>query len=556
MMSTTLTAYTGAFGKAELLHLLRRTLFGVSISDLNYFSGMTLSQVVNSLLSFSTNVNPPVKGYVRKINGVWDPNYLDPDVAFGQTWVNTVIASGTSPNPTGYRRHSFRSWWTGLMCQQERNIREKMVLFYQHLLVTEISTISPAVLSYRTNKLYRDYALGNYRDLMYDITVDGSMLRYLNGQYNTKWAPDENYGRELQELFCVGKGPGSGYTEDDVKAAARVLTGWRINTGSYSNPQLPQVYFDPNRHDTSDKTFSSFYNNTVITGQSGSTAGATEINDLLDMIFSVDETSKYICRRLYRFFVHHDITNSVETNVIEPLALLFRNNINNPNQMQVVMEALLTSDHFFTADIRGCMLKSPADFVVGAIRQFETPLPAANQVEAQYLIFYYIYYRMRDVGQELGDPPNVAGWPAYYQVPQFYRMWLDSATYPERIEAYERISYYGYRTYGTYDAASTNVIAKPDFVDFVGNFSNPGNPDDLVEEAAELLFAVPISNSVKEQLKTTYLLQGQQSNYYWTSAYQTYVANPSTNDPTAKKVPNMLRDLFISMQSAAEYHLM
>ena len=153
-------------------------------------------------------------------------------------------------------------------------------MFYQTLLVTEDAVLESPHMMYTTQSLYRKYAFGNYKELIKAISLDAGMLKYLNGEKNTKTAPDENYGREMQELFMVGKGPGSGYTEDDVKSAARVLTGWRINW-----EQNTQSLFDPWLHDTDPKQFSGFYNNTIITGQTGEN-GANELDQMLNMIFS------------------------------------------------------------------------------------------------------------------------------------------------------------------------------------------------------------------------------------------------------------------------------
>src|SRR6478672_11169439 len=146
------------------------------------------------------------------------------------------------------------------------------------------------------------------------------MLRYLNGYLNTATAPDENYGRELQELFTIGKDPVTNlapYAEDDVKNAAKILTGHRINGNTFS------YFFDATRHDSTDKTFSTFYNNTVIKGRTGA-AGAQETDDLLNMIFAKNEVSKFIVRKLYRWFVYYVIDETTEANVIEPLATIFR----------------------------------------------------------------------------------------------------------------------------------------------------------------------------------------------------------------------------------------
>jgi uncharacterized protein (DUF1800 family) len=294
----------------------------------------------------------------------------------------------------------------------------------------------------------------------------------------------------------------------------------------------------------------------VVQGATGVNAGQIELNALLDMIFTKDEVSLHICRELYRFFVHGDISAQTETDVIEPLALIFRNNVGAPDQMRIVLEALLISEHFFSADIVACMVKSPADFVVGTLRELDMPMPDATVPEAQYRVWTEVYALMGYCGQSIGEPPNVAGWPAYYQVPQYDEMWMDSATYAIRKQIYEYFTYVGFSTPNNlYDPASENLTFKADLVALVQQFSNAANPNILVAEAADLLFTVPVSQGVKDQLKTGYLLLGQTNDSYWTSAYLTYVADPNTTDPVAQLVPLLLAALFVDMQGAAEHQL-
>lgn len=135
-------------------------------------------------------------------------------------------------------------------------------------------------------------------------------------------------------------------------------------------------------------------------------------------------------------------------------------------------------------------------------------------------------------------------------------MWIDTATYPERKVYYENLSKSGINS-GTYyfDAANKSILIKEDHLGFVKSLDTPEDPNALIDQSVELLFGVPISQTVKDQLKTSFLLQGQVSDHYWTDAYLLYVSNPSTTDPAAKKVPTILRDLFLDMQSAAEFHL-
>ena len=549
-----LAPYTGPFGRPELIHLLRRTLFGVSPGDLSHFDGMSLTQVVNELLTFTNTTTPPLKTYALPVGGQPDPTAVDPDVPFGTTWTTVPIDPNLNPNPSGFRRQSFMSWWAGNMLQQERNIREKLVLCWHTNLATQASTVQVAEPVYQMNQLLRDNCLGNYRQLMYDVSVSPAMLIYLNGYLNNVFAPDENYARELMELFTLGEG--SGYTEDDVQAAARVLTGWSIQFQNNGVPIIPQTTFIPFLHDTTDKTFSPFFNNATITGQTGANAGATELNALLDMIFQNEEVSRHICRKLYRFFVHGGIDAAVEADIIEPLAQVFRDNATAPDQLRIVMETLLLSEHFFSNDVRACMVGSPADFVIGTMRTFGQPLPDASTLEAQYLVWRDTFYGMAYAGLELGEPPNVAGWAAWHQFPQYDELWMDSASYAGRKDLYELISYVGLSTPNNLvEPQSEGLNFKISFFDFVQQLSDPGDPNVLVAEAAELLFGVPVSQSVRDQLKTNYLLFGQLSDSYWTTAYFTYAADPNTTDPAAQLVPTLLLLMFLDMQGAAERHL-
>src|SRR6187549_1364280 len=148
------------------------------------------------------------------------------------------------------------------MVGQERNLREKMTLYWSNHLVTQVFAVFTPDAMYRYNQYLRDNCLGNFRQMLYDVTVHPAMLLYLNGFLNVNDAPDENYARELMELFTLGQG--SGYTEGDVQQAAKVLTGWTVKYSINGNPVLATTVFTPSDHDTTDKQFSAFFDNTVI----------------------------------------------------------------------------------------------------------------------------------------------------------------------------------------------------------------------------------------------------------------------------------------------------
>ena len=546
-----ITPYTGPFGRPELLHLLRRTLFGAAPADLAHFNGQTLDQVVDALLTFTNDTQPPVKAYADE-NG--DPGGLDSQVAFGSTWVDVPRDPPDDPEVVQARLQTWAGWWVGLLVDQQRNLREKLTLFWHNHMPTQVGVVFHSEASYRMNQLLRTQCMGNFRQLIHDVTLEPAMLYYLNGYLNVAEAPDENYGRELLELFTLGQG--SGYTEEDVQAAARVLTGWTVLEQSGGVPILPQAIFFPFNHTQTDKVFSGFFGNTVITGESGPDAGENELNAMLDMILANTECSRFICRELYRFFVHGEIAADTEAEVIEPLAELFRQNVDAPDQMRIVMRALLTSEHFFNDQVRGCMVKTPVDLVVGELRLFGMPFPAPDLFEARYLVHLDLYWLIAYAGQSLADPPNVAGWPAYYLYPSYDDLWLDTATYPARNNSFMGITYSGFNTpANTVLPESADLAFTIDHVAFTQQLQNPADPELLIDQLAEFMFVNPVSESVKDQLKQNYLLLGQLNDEYWSTAYATYVADPNTTDMAAQLVPDILRWLIADMQRAAEHHL-
>ena len=526
--NTGIGAYTGTFGDAQLLHLLRRTLFGVTKANLDFFRGKTLTECVNILLTLPPNPPlPPLNNYGN------NPNQNDPAVPFGQTWVNAT----NNPSLEGARVNSFKAWWAGLMLNQDRSIREKMTLFWHNHFSTETFTVQDSRFIYKHHALLRQNCLGNFKELVKQITIDPSMLSYLNGDQNTKTAPDENYARELQELFTVGKDLPIHYTEEDVKQAAKVLTGWRTNRTTISSS------FDSTKHDTGNKTFSAFYNNTVITGKTGANAGIDELNDLLNMIFQQQEVAKYIVRKIYRFFVYYIIDESVETNVIVPLANVFRNN---NYDIKPVIETLLKSEHFHDPLNSGCMIKAPIDHVIGLARQTNLLFPDNSDIQKQYNHWLYMQQYPITLNQNIGDPPNVAGWPAYYEDPQYYEIWINSDTLPKRNSACDYLLYVGYQRSG--------YKLLIDTVAFAEQFSNPSNPDQLISDIIKLIYPADLSATTKAFIKTSILLSGQTGDYLWTDAWNAYKNNPS-NTMLKDAVKTRLQALLKYLMGQAEYQL-
>ena len=538
--TTGLQPYTGSFGNPELRHLLRRTLFGVTKSDMAYFSGKSMVQVVDELLNPTAPLPaPPVKEYVVAATTPVPDN----NIAAGSTWVNDINNDGTIAS---YRRASFKKWWVGNLINQDRSILEKMTLFWHNHFATETNDIGNAQYVYKHHNLLRTSALGNFKTLTRNITFDPAMLVYLNGQYNTAAAPDENYAREIQELFCCGKGPDSLYTEADVKAAAKVFTGW-LNNATTLTP-----YFTASRHDATNKTFPAFYNNTVITG-SKTAAGATqEIDDFLNMIFANPEVAKYMCRRLYRWFVYYDIDASVELNVIQPLARVF---VASNWEIKPVLDTLFKSEHFFDMANRGVYIKSPFDLVLGSLRTFNIDynVSDASNFDAQYSVWRYFNTSvMKPMEQTMGEVPNVSGWNAFYQAPSFHEYWINSNTVQRRYSFINTI-FNGY--YPTYNGLKVKI--EVDVIAWVMQFSSSiiQDPDELVNECVKYLLPIDISTSVKDSLKVQNLLSNQTTNSYWTTAWLNY-SNSPTNATYTAVVKTRLKGLLVSIAQLAEYQLM
>jgi uncharacterized protein (DUF1800 family) len=517
--------YAGAWGFNQAAHLLRRTTFGVRRQDVAALLAAGMDGSVAQLLSAQPDPAPPLT-----------TNINDTGALLGTTWVN---APTSDFNPV--RRTSLRSWWTGLMIGQPVSLVEKMTLFWHNHFVTESVDVTDARMAYRYNALLRQNALGNFRTLARLVTTDCAMLRYLNGNTNTGANPNENYARELQELFTIGKGPEiapgdyTNYTEEDVKAAARVLTGWRDNNTTF------QGYFTASRHDATNKQFSPAYQSTLVTGLAG-TAGAGEVDALLDMIFLQPETAKFICRKLYRWFVYYLIDDTAEANVIVPLANLLRAN---NYDIAPVLQALFKSAHFYDSVNTGCIIKNPIDLTVGTMRTFGVQFPDASAYAAQYNQWKYVEQQSEQMQLVLCDPPNVAGWPAYYQTPQFHELWINSDTLPKRKAFTDKMGTTGNRT------NSTTIVIDP--IAFAQAVTNPYDANVLIDEFALYLFPLPLTANQKAFLKET-LIPGL-PDYEWTIEWNDYVANPSD---AAKKdaVKTKLQALLLLMMSMAEYQLM
>jgi uncharacterized protein (DUF1800 family) len=532
-----INAYAGTWTDNEVIHLLKRLTFGAPVEQVSYFKNLTFQQTLDELINTNNaaaNIGVPIKTYSTNLAST-PANDPDWAVPLGRTWVNTPTDSGAINTA---RRLSLKAWWLNAMINQPGSIEEKMILFWSTHFAIEFDTVSTSTLAFQYLQTLREHCLGNLKAFTKAITLNPAMLVYLNGNLNSKTAPDENYGRELQELFTLGKGPESLYTEDDVKAAARVLTGYQVNRSTATS------FMTQSRHDTNPKQFSSFYNNNIINRPIAE--AELELDDLMDMIFAKEEVSKYICRRLYRFFVYDDITADTETSIIAPLAATLRAN---NYELKPILSQLFKSEHFYDVLQFGAMIKSPVDFTVGLIRECKITFPPASNPQLLYRhIGYTAAVFLPTLGQDLGDPPNVSGFPAYYQIPLFDKIWINTDTFSRRQGLIATLISTGYSNGGF--KLQINVV------DLARRMSDPTDPNQLVLDFNKYLLRRTLSQSLRDSIKTDILLTGQASDHYWSDAWVAYINNPADAN-NLSVINSRLKNLTLYFLSKLEeYHLM
>ena len=528
VITSGLDPYTGPWELQQASHLLRRTMLGPTLEQIKQTQAAGMQATVAQLLQVLPPLDPPVNHFFED----------DPNVPIGQTWIEAPYSQTTNFIP--YRLASLGGWMFGAMLQEGISLREKMALFWHNHFVT--AEINDARFRYRYYETLREYSVGNFRDLTKAMTVDPSMLRYLNGNQNTKNAPNENYARELLELFTVGKGeladPGdyTTFTEQDVVEIAKVLTGWR-DTGYVSpNDSVPVGnLFLPNQHDTTTKQLSHRFGEATI-----SNGGDQEYSQLIDIIFESDAVATFICRKLYRWFVFYEIPEEVEQNVIAPMAQCLRDN---DYEIAPVLEALLQSEHFYDSLNYGVMIKNPLDFVLSTVKSNQVVYPDQN-LAIQYTAWFESIAALNEMQMGFFAHPSVAGWKAYYQEPLFYRHWINAVTLPLRMDVTTALATTGISIFG-----QTLII---DVLGQVAALENPADPNALIDELSLLLFPLPVTENQRDYFKNI-LINGL-PDFEWTVEYSDYASDPQ-NSVLAASVENKLRNLYRAMLNMSEFYL-
>jgi uncharacterized protein (DUF1800 family) len=381
-----------ADGDRLLGHLLRRAGFGASIAELAAYSSLSYSQAVDRLVNY------------EQIPDTVDSNIGKPG------FVGTTSRGAFSPNTVA---DDARQRWLFRMVHSDRPLQEKMTLFWHNYFATGLSKVTGQVKNPNGTRLMaakaledparqrgqiellRDGALGNFRDLLVAVAQDPAMLIWLDGDTNTKAKPQENFGRELMELFTRGVGY---YTEDDVYAAARVFTGWNLKPGDNNDSSSSYSFvYNANQHETSTKTFSfPIYSDGSRTIPSrAASAGMQDGIDLINALSTHPETARRLATKLYGFFVSE--TAPPDPNLINDLATTY---LQNGTVIKPVLQRLFTSPQFQDPSIVFTRYAWPVEFVARSLK--ETGWSGFSVGTA--------LTPLTSMGQELLEPPDVAGW--------------------------------------------------------------------------------------------------------------------------------------------------
>jgi uncharacterized protein (DUF1800 family) len=358
-------------------HLLVRAGFGGDPSEIDKIQAMGPQKAVDFL------INAPAGNYPAP---AWatpdDENELRVLVKEAATAQEKQIANKLLREKFMSEMKDLTHWWLARIVGTPSPLAEKMTLFWHGHFATSGQKVRPAYKMWRQNETFRQNALGNFRTLVKAVSRDPAMMIWLDVSQSKKEYPNENFGREVMELFTLGEGH---YTESDVKEAARAFTGYRINRPDQAF-RFADRQFDPGL-----KTFM---------GKTGPWDG----DQVLDIIVSQPQCARFISAKLWKFFAYDD----PEPNLVDALASEFRNS---HEELRPLMKTLFLSEEFYSPQARMSQIKSPVQFLSQALRTLPIPLPDSNVVE----------FACRQMGQIPFFPPNVKGWDGG-------KSWINTAT--------------------------------------------------------------------------------------------------------------------------------
>lgn len=422
ILSETLDEKTDTLNYADALHLLRRVSFHPNPEQVNQIVGKTPAEAFDTIVGDGTEPSPVPTQSMNSWLNVLEENPLD------------NLPQDIRAEIEGRQRsHYFElsNWWLDNMRNEGFPSIEKLTLFLHSTWCTEFTydtlALLPPPLLYRNNDTLRKNRLADYNKIAEAVSQDGAMIMYQSLFYSGKDAPNENYMRELMELFTLGIGDletgNANYTEGDIREGARALTGWRTvaylgQNGAPANRPF-ETFFVKAQHDTAGKKIMQFGQISPITDDENTEdlVRSKEVSGLIDILFNERGLSiaRFICEKILRFFVYSDPGAANMTIINELAQYMSTNNYN----LRKVYKKLFTSQYFFSDEVRGCQIKTPPEFIIGLERMLGVDFDSLQQGKSRTSV--------TSLEQLLYDPPNVGSWKAY-------RTWLSTTTFPLRIK--------------------------------------------------------------------------------------------------------------------------
>lgn len=356
------------WNQEKAAHLLNRTGFGAKPEEIERLAQMRPREAVDYVVDYEKIPDPTPK-----------PKWAELDPNLHKEWKAMRMLSGAEKETQRRRMRreqrrqvqDLRHWWLERMTAGPRPLQEKMTLFWHGHFATSIQKVKQPYLMYKQNEIFRQNATGKWLDLLTEASKDPAMLIWLDGARSNRKKPNENFAREVMELFTLGEG---NYSEEDIREAARAFTGWSLAR----NRQ--EFTYRERMHDPGSKRFF---------GRNGKFKG----EDILEILVKQDQASKFITSKLWRFFVSESLSPRMQ----DELAIRFA------AHRQVFapwLKEVFVSREFYAPDVMRRQIKSPVQWLTSTVRNLNRPLPPT--IVSQQML--------SQLGQNLFEPPNVKGW--------------------------------------------------------------------------------------------------------------------------------------------------
>ncbi len=453
---------------ALMAHLMRRAGFGATRDELEAAMANGYEATVEELLYPG------------------EPNDLPQDVIrrYHTEQAELRLSDGAAAN------------WMYRMITTQNPLEEKLALFWHSLFATGYVKLNQANALLNQIQMFRTYGLGNYATLLVELSKDPAMIIWLDNNDNHKDAINENYGRELLELFSMGIG---NYTEDDIKECARAFTGWTLGNAEYMSTRASRDSIWPYSrinwhfqyrdydHDEGEKTF---------LGETGNFNG----QDIVEIIAKQEATARFVSTRLFQFFAADEVDEDGEKVIEEMMKSYFDSGY----EIRSVLRTLFNSDYFKSEKARWARVKGPVELVIGAVRMagsYREPTPGIEQVARQAVY----------MGQGLLQPPSVEGWHEGIE-------WVDSGALVERV------NFVAHELANVQNPGVRRIIDR-----LAGENGGTFTPEQLVDSCLDLLGPVEVSDDTKAALIEYAGLQGEIS-----------LANRQEGDESEQRVAGLL----------------